>query len=161
MNEKTITRSCGGCTACCKPLDAYDGIFHKPAGVWCKHCRIGKGCGIYDTRPSVCKGFRCEWLKGFGEESDRPDKMRVILDFHKLGFFDEGVCEIWEVSEGALQRPYTAKITRWMVERNIPVTHRPLGGKKMKTFLPPSLMFKEILEVLKEDNIDLGLLADL
>lgn len=157
----TPVRSCGACTACCKPLEAYDGTFHKPAGEWCKYCDISKGCKIYETRPGVCSGFRCQWLMGFGEDTDRPDKTRIIVDFHKVGFFEEGACELWEVSEAALQRPYAAQVTRWMIERDIPVTHRPLGGKQMTTFLPPSLSFKEIFEVLEEENIKLGSLDDI
>ena len=38
-----------GCTACCKILKIRE--LNKPANTWCKHCNIGVGCGIYDSRP--------------------------------------------------------------------------------------------------------------
>ena len=53
-------RACGSCTLCCRMLEI--GELAKPAGEWCSHCDIGKGCRIYATRPEPCRGFHCGWL---------------------------------------------------------------------------------------------------
>ncbi len=44
----------------------------KPAGQPCKHL-TAKGCGIYDSRPDVCRRFECNWLAGRGDDYARPD----------------------------------------------------------------------------------------
>ena len=75
-----MARSCGGCNACCKVprIDAPE--LQKPAGVWCPNCRPGQGCGIYDSRPGVCRDYRCVWLDtGFLAEECRPDQLKVMF----------------------------------------------------------------------------------
>jgi hypothetical protein len=72
-------RSCGDCSLCCKltRIKAFD----KPPGVWCAHCAPGRGgCTIYDTRPSECRDFYCDWriTPALGEEW-RPNKCRMFL----------------------------------------------------------------------------------
>ncbi len=37
-------------------------------------------CTIVDSRPSVCKGYKCAWLLGYGQDKDRPDRSGVIVD---------------------------------------------------------------------------------
>jgi len=54
-------RACGTCMMCCKV--PYIKEFEKPAGVWCKHAVAGKGCGIYESRPSSCRAFYCMWMQ--------------------------------------------------------------------------------------------------
>src|SRR5215468_4207083 len=53
-------RSCGSCSMCCYMMgvEAID----KPKYRWCQHCKPGKGCAIYTSRPGVCKAFACMWL---------------------------------------------------------------------------------------------------
>ena len=53
-------RSCGNCTLCCKVMAIEQ--LAKPAGRWCRHCKPGRGCLIYATRPSECRAFDCLWL---------------------------------------------------------------------------------------------------
>jgi hypothetical protein len=66
------TRPCGDCDLCCSApaieenvIDGEeDGNFApKPA---CQKCQFanGKGCGIYEDRPSVCKDYYCLWSLG-------------------------------------------------------------------------------------------------
>jgi hypothetical protein len=64
-------RACGSCTLCCKVIAVAD--FDKLPGVWCPHCVRGKGCGIYETRPTDCRTFFCEWMldKGLGPNGNR------------------------------------------------------------------------------------------
>jgi len=80
-----MAAACGECTMCCKVFAIPD--IDKPAGKWCKHCAIGKGCGIYASRPEVCRTFECMWLQSqsqpderdrFAEEF-RPDKCKVVI----------------------------------------------------------------------------------
>jgi uncharacterized protein len=52
---------CDGCTACCKVMHVRE--LEKPAHKWCPHCRIGSGCGAYETRPESCRVFECIWLQ--------------------------------------------------------------------------------------------------
>src|SRR5690348_13326370 len=61
MTSAATGRTCGTCTMCCKVFDIPS--LAKPEGKWCKHCDIGKGCRIYDTRPDQCRQFVCLWLQ--------------------------------------------------------------------------------------------------
>jgi hypothetical protein len=72
-------RTCGTCTLCCKAVGVH--ALAKPAGAWCPHCeRRGGGCRIYNERPGECRTFSCAWLDGLlPEESDRPDRLKVVL----------------------------------------------------------------------------------
>lgn len=56
-----LGRSCGKCSMCCYLLHVIE--LQKPANKWCGHCRPGYGgCTIYDTRPQICRSFKCGWL---------------------------------------------------------------------------------------------------
>jgi hypothetical protein len=88
--ENRLSRNeCGGCTLCCKMVRVEE--IEKPAGEWCSHCSLGKGCQIYDTRPTECKTWDCLWLQGaFGNHPDlRPDKCKVVVGY-QAGFFMVG-----------------------------------------------------------------------
>src|SRR4051812_22511432 len=71
-------RACGCCTLCCKVIAVTD--FDKPPGVWCAHCIRGKGCGIYESRPTDCRTFFCEWMleHGLGPEW-KPEHAKFAL----------------------------------------------------------------------------------
>lgn len=75
-------RSCGSCTLCCKVMGVPDLEPKKLPHQWCQHCDIGKGCRIYETRPTTCREFECVWLQDtqnlFGENC-RPDKLGVVF----------------------------------------------------------------------------------
>lgn len=75
-----MTRSCGGCSACCKVLGIETPELTKPRGQWCPNCRPGQGCAIYESRPTVCRDFKCAWLAGesLGDEF-RPDRLKVMF----------------------------------------------------------------------------------
>ena len=73
-------RECGECSLCCKvplivPLD-------KPAGRWCRHCTPGHGCGIWPTRPAVCRSFHCLWITDprLGPEW-KPSRAHFMIGF--------------------------------------------------------------------------------
>lgn len=78
-----MSNHCGTCTACCRVFNIPE--FSKPAGKWCEHCAIGKGCKIYEARPQVCRDYKCLWLlsqeKGAAKLPDdlRPDRCKVVF----------------------------------------------------------------------------------
>ena len=74
----SATRQCGSCTLCCKVLAVA--ALEKPAGVWCRHCRPGQGCGIYEERPQECRTFGCLWLAdpNFPEEL-KPERSKLVF----------------------------------------------------------------------------------
>ena len=75
---------CGSCTACCRvyAIPTLD----KPAGPWCQHCDVGKGCKIYEARPVLCSDFKCLWLQSRDRDPVehlpdelRPDRCKVVF----------------------------------------------------------------------------------
>jgi len=88
--QRSKERSCFGCNLCCVHLEIESKPGHstlpdtgediaKPAGVKCRYS-TDSGCSIYQRRPPVCRGFRCDWLqgrKGLGLE-DSPANTGVI-----------------------------------------------------------------------------------
>lgn len=79
-----LQRKCGECKACCTSVGVKE--LGKPFNMACKHL-CEKGCGIYGKHPDSCKGYHCGWAIGFGEFSDRPDKLGAL--FHAME--DEGL----------------------------------------------------------------------
>lgn len=55
--SETVIRACDGCTMCCKVMRVPE--LPKEINVWCQHCVLGTGCGIYETRPPSCREFQC------------------------------------------------------------------------------------------------------
>lgn len=77
---------CGGCNLCCKL--PYIPALEKQSGAMCRNCVADWGCRIYHARPSVCRDFKCLWLKS-QERNDRmppelrPDKCGVYFEDNK------------------------------------------------------------------------------
>lgn len=52
----------------------------KRPGIWCHHCAPGKGCAIYDDRPTSCRDFACLWLSQQSVPLEcRPDRTKIVL----------------------------------------------------------------------------------
>jgi len=70
---------CGECTLCCKLLNIKE-VDSKP-GEYCKHCKPGIGCKIYNERPEPCRIFECAWKQMIhaGEEL-RPDRCNILFE---------------------------------------------------------------------------------
>jgi len=74
---------CGSCTCCCKVFAIPE--VETPAGSWCSHCHVGKGCKIYETRPTTCANFECLFLESQSVPGQafplnlRPDKCKVVF----------------------------------------------------------------------------------
>lgn len=77
----TRPRHCGNCSACCSGVLRLE-VEGNPIypGHPCRHCR-GIGCGIYTSRPEVCRNFVCGWLQGDSSLPRwlRPDRSGIIL----------------------------------------------------------------------------------
>jgi hypothetical protein len=113
-NRAVASRQCGSCTLCCKLVGI--GALEKPRAVWCRHCKPGKGCGIYETRPDECRLFHCGWLTipSLGEDW-RPERSKFLLTREAGGRLvihcDPGVPSAWR------REPYYAQIKAWAVKR--------------------------------------------
>lgn len=76
------SRSCGGCTLCCKAMAITE--LGKPAGVACRHI-CSSGCAVQNERPldpvlyHGCNTYNCLWLLGGLDERDRPDKLKAVF----------------------------------------------------------------------------------
>jgi hypothetical protein len=57
----------------------------KLGGTPCQHIQDGGGCGIHSTRPSICQGYECLWLRGRLREEDRPDRLGAVVDLVPAG----------------------------------------------------------------------------
>jgi hypothetical protein len=70
-------RECGSCTACCKVFQIPE--LNKPRYVLCSHC-TGSQCGIYETRPKVCREYYCLWRRiEVMPDFARPDKLGIMF----------------------------------------------------------------------------------
>ncbi len=78
---RTSHRACGECQACCNGWLAAEIYGHRMgSGVPCRF--LGpKGCGIYESRPELCRSFVCGWLRPGSPfpEHWRPDKVGFII----------------------------------------------------------------------------------
>ena len=80
-----MTNHCGTCTACCRVFAIPE--LAKPAGKWCGHCDIGKGCKIHEARPKTCVDYQCLWLMSQYRDDPRqrlalelrPDRSKVVI----------------------------------------------------------------------------------
>lgn len=75
------SRECDECTHCCSGVLRLevDGEVIRP-GHGCHHCQTS-GCGIYASRPAVCRDFVCGWLRDDSALPPwlRPDSSGMIL----------------------------------------------------------------------------------
>ena len=127
--------ACGSCTACCRVYSISE--IGKPAGQWCEHCAVGKGCKVYETRPWKCVEFECLWLQsqhgGFGPpmpDEMRPDRCKVVfspLDDTFIALCMPGSPDAWRKGAGR-------KVVDWLVGNGYRVL-AGLPGAPTKTFI--------------------------
>ena len=91
-SEPLPSRSCGGCTLCCKVLGVP--ALEKPRGTWCPHCERGVGCRIHESRPGECRSFLCGWLVSdkFGPEW-KPERSKIVITVTRDGNGFEFQCD--------------------------------------------------------------------
>ncbi len=122
-------RERGGCTACCKTHEIPE--LEKPAGTWCGHCEIGKGCRIYPERPRSCQSFQCLWLRGIGDKENRPDRSKVVISLgSEIGDAIHTITMV-ETAAGALQRAFARKVTKAFLGQGQVVLHTLMSGERM------------------------------
>jgi hypothetical protein len=104
-------RSCGSCTLCCKLFPVPE--LSKPGGRWCPHIAQGRGCGIHETRPPVCRAFWCQWIENpdLGPEW-KPEVSKFVLSIypgtHSLAVtVDPATPANWR------REPYLSSLRRW------------------------------------------------
>jgi hypothetical protein len=121
-------RNCGPCTACCVSLKIKVPELRKKADEPCRHL-TGKGCGIYETRPAVCRQFLCGW-RLFEELDDswRPDLSGMLIMRKAPSEMPPawrsapyGVHLIVTGGEAAVRRPPFAAYVARQIARGIPV----------------------------------------
>lgn len=79
MGPAIAARACGDCVACCQVLNIDEPDMVKPADHLCMHC-TGKGCGVYASRPLVCREWDCAWRRiGSMPLETRPDHLGVLF----------------------------------------------------------------------------------
>ncbi len=76
-------RECAGCTACCTTNAIVE--LNKPTYKKCKY-ECNKGCNIYESRPQSCRDFECLWLKGYGDEKGKPNKIGLFIEYRDSGY---------------------------------------------------------------------------
>lgn len=109
-NAIVAGRSCGECTLCCKLLAIAE--LAKPRNVWCSHCKPGRGCLIYDSRPRDCATFHCGYLIGADlDEEWKPSKCKIVLVPEKgvnriVAFVDPQRPDMWR------REPYYTALKR-------------------------------------------------
>ena len=110
-------RQCGKCTMCCT-LMGVDEPPHltKPPNTKCQHCVPGKGCTIYERRPSTCRGFYCQWLvDSTVDDTLYPLTAKIVTYINEggnLGFsVDPHRPDRW------LQHPYFERISNLALAR--------------------------------------------
>jgi hypothetical protein len=120
----------------------------KPAGMWCPHCIVNKGCGIYDTRPQSCRSFFCLYLI----QADIPDdwypaRSKMVLSFSADGgvlsvFVDGGRPDAWKAE------PYHAQLRAWA------------GRAAAKNRQVLVRIGKRVVAILPDRDVDLGVVQD-
>jgi hypothetical protein len=125
--DAPISNSCGSCTVCCHSLRVIE--LDKPAGILCKHCLPGKGCGIYETRYEICRTFLCGWrqVPQLGD-AWRPDRSGVLMLTQEVDKLPQehrasgkGINFVILGGEKAILRPGFAEYVSTLVARNVAV----------------------------------------
>jgi len=106
-------RSCGSCTLCCKVYEVP--VLAKAPGKWCTHCKPGRGCGIWETRPQFCRTFYCRYMLDpmFGPEW-KPDVAKFVMNYQPNNTFsiscDPGARHAWK------KEPYYTGLKRMALQ---------------------------------------------
>jgi hypothetical protein len=133
MTERSMHKSCGDCTLCCKVMAIEQ--FAKPVSSWCPHCRPGRGCLIYDNRPAECRSFNCLWL--VDDQLDqhwKPSKSRLVLTTSEDGIevrCDPGFPDAWR------KEPFRSEIREWAISgETLDMTVVVIVGQRMTLITP-------------------------
>ncbi len=104
-------RSCEGCTLCCKLLGIKE--LDKPQMAWCQHCAPGTGCKIYESRPTECAKFYCDYrTQSALDERWNPKTSKIVVvyrgnDRAMAVYVDPSRKDAWR------KAPYYPQIKAW------------------------------------------------
>ena len=135
-------RTCQGCTACCSFAPIRTPELQKPANTLCRHCVEGKGCGVYEVRPQVCRGFYCGWF--FLEELDdtwHPERSGVVIRSESFNN-DTITILVLRLSEFLISEDFAGMVGAWIAE-GISVEFERVGPEG---HLPAKMRMNELLE---------------
>ena len=107
-------RECGSCTLCCKVFRIPE--VDKQAGQWCRHVLQGRGCGIRETRPDVCRNFFCYWMQNGTLGPDwKPDRSKFVL-YREMAGKRLGVALDPSAPAAWRREPYYSQFKRWAAQ---------------------------------------------
>jgi hypothetical protein len=141
-----VVRGCDGCTLCCKVLAVT--ALAKPLNTWCPHCKVGGGCGIYETRPPDCRTFHCGYLvmPHLGPEW-KPAVSHLIISSE--GSYQRLTIHVDQARPDAWRRqPYYALIKEW--------SRKALSERKQVVIK----VGQRSIMLLPDRNVDLGVMDD-
>ena len=141
-----LPRVCGNCTACCKTHAVMLFNKTKKSGTWCPHCETNRGCQIYPNRPRECKKFKCDWLKGVGEEEHRPDRVKIVLDS-----IATNILLIFEVNGGEIRNEFARHWKRFVLIHGISIGLIHLSGKK-EFIASDAVLLKKVRQQLEKEG---------
>jgi hypothetical protein len=109
--------------------------FAKPAGSWCPHCKPGRGCLIYATRPAECRTYSCLWLTDLRlDQRWKPSKSKLVVTTSRDGLeirCDPGFPDAWR------REPFRSQIVAWAASGEAhDVTVLVITGEKMILVTP-------------------------
>ncbi|MDB5603877.1 MAG: hypothetical protein JWP25_777 [Bradyrhizobium sp.] len=133
MTAPSAKKACGDCTLCCKVMAVEE--LAKPASSWCPHCKPGRGCLIYATRPAECRSYSCLWLLDDRlDQHWKPSKSKLVLTTSpdKIEIrCDPGFPDAWR------KEPFRSDIQQWAVSGEpLDVTVVVITGEKMILVTP-------------------------
>lgn len=110
--------SCGDCSFCCVGLDIVDEPYveefgFKPAGTPCSKLVDGK-CGVYSSRPSVCRNFNCGFIEVGADPSWRPTSSGIFFSHQKISAIDGKGILVKELRDGAYGSPKGKEIFAYL-----------------------------------------------
>ena len=123
-----MKRICGECNICCEILEVAE--INNNQWVSCKH-QCDKGCDIYKNRPSSCEEYNCYWIEGNFEESDRPDKVGLIIDAGTQIFKDtwgDNAINVREIRPGSINMEKASKLLNRLKDENYTIFLKLYGG---------------------------------
>ncbi|HET7083651.1 MAG TPA: hypothetical protein VFI23_02705 [Rhizomicrobium sp.] len=151
-------RDCGGCTVCCVFPTINKPEIQKLSGARCRHC-ASTGCGIYDSRPPVCRSYYCAWrtVDIFSEEW-RPDKSGVLAYVET-----EGISQDFDLSTGIglmlVENPLNTVRKKWFQEfivtgvmNSVPL-FLSLPGPRGHQAATVSLNTEQMLEAIRRNTV--------
>ena len=147
MNSPILPgRSCGPCTLCCKVLKISE--LAKPQGVWCVHCKPGRGCTIYATKPAECTTFFCGYLTNSHlSEEWQPIRSKIVvtpeLDGNRIAVHvDPQRADAWR------REPYYSQLKEWATSAV------PYRGQVV------ACVSRHMFMVFPDRDVDLGIVDD-